>query len=102
VRKGEITTWGPAYNCKSEGDFDTKLHQFVYVSKEIQKLDLEIKTSIGRAMEGNDPELLIQIDDSKLNLEVYQQVVSKVYAVIRHKVYHKIKTKQKKSKQGLM
>ena len=102
MRKGEITTWGPAYNCKSEGDFDAKLHQFVYVSKEIQKLDLEIKTSIGRAMEGNDPELLIQIDDSKLNLEVYQQVVSKVYAVIRHKVYHKIKTKQKKSKQGLM
>ena len=70
----------------------------MYVSKEIQKLDLEIKTSIARAMEGNDPELLIQIDDSKLNLEVYQQVVSKVYAVIRHKVYHKIKTKQKKSK----
>ena len=48
-------------------------------------------------MEGNDPELLIQIDDSKLNLEVYQQIVSKVYAVIRHKVYHKIKTKSKKN-----
>lgn len=51
-------------------------------------------------MEGNDPELLIQIDDSKLNLEVYQQIVSKVYAVIRYKVYQRIKTKQKKAKQG--
>ena len=44
-------------------------------------------------MEGNDPELLIQIDDTKLNLEVYQQIVSKVYAVIRYKVYQRIKTK---------
>lgn len=71
MRKGEISTWGPAYHCKSEGDFESKLQQFVYVSKEIQKLELEIKTSIDRALDGNDPELLIQIDDSKLNLEVY-------------------------------
>jgi hypothetical protein len=64
------------------------------VSKEIQRLNLEIETSIQRAQVGGDPELLIQIDDSKLNLEVYQQIMSKLYAVIRYKIYQKIKLKQ--------
>lgn len=64
------------------------------MSKEIQRLNLEIETSIQRAQVGGDPELLIQIDDSKLNLEVYQQIMSKLYAVIRYKIYQKIKLKQ--------
>ena len=97
VKKGEIALWGPDYNCKSEGDFDTKLHQFVLVSNEIKLLDLEIKTSIARAIEGNNPDLLIQLDDVKLNLDVYQQIMSKVYAGIRYQVYQRIKTKLKNS-----
>ena len=40
-----------------------------------------------RALSGDDPELLIKIDDSKLNLEVYQQIISKIYAMIRYKIY---------------
>ena len=47
------------------------MKNFVYVSKEIQKLDLEIKTSIARAMNGEDPELIIQTSDPNLNLECY-------------------------------
>lgn len=64
------------------------------MSKEIQRLNLEIETSIQRAQVGGDPELLVQIDDSKLNLEVYQQIMCKLYAVIRYKIYQKIKLKQ--------
>ena len=100
VRKGEIATFGPTHNCRSEADFQTKLKNFVYVSKDIQKLDAELKISIAKAMDGEDPGLIIQTDDPKLNLECYQQIVSKLYAVIRHKVYQKIKNKQKRSKKG--
>jgi hypothetical protein len=67
----------------------------VYVSKDIQRLNLEIETSIQRAVTGGDPELLITIDDSKLNLEVYQQIMCKLYAVIRYKIYQKMKNKSK-------
>lgn len=87
--------WGHLYNCKSEGDFDSKLTKLKLLNREIQQLDLEINTAIGRAIEGQDPETIIQIDDPKLNLEVYQQIVSKVYAVTRYRVYQKIQTKQR-------
>ena len=41
-------------------------------------------------MHGSDPELVITLDDPKLNLDTYQQIVDKVYSVIRYKVYHQI------------
>ena len=94
VRKGVIKERGPQYNVQSESEFERKLNQFVFVSKDIQRLNLEIETSIQRAQVGGDPELLIQIDDSRLNLEVYQQIMCKLYAVIRYKIYQKIKLKQ--------
>ena len=89
--------WGMSYNCRSDSDFNSKIKNMAYVSKEIQTLDNEIKTGIAKAMQGEDPQLHIKIDDCKLNLEVYQQIVSKVYAVIRYKVYQKIKNKHRKS-----
>lgn len=98
VRKGVVRERGPQYNVFSEAEFNRKLSQFVYVSKDIQRLNLEIETSIQRATTGGDPELLITIDDSKLNLEVYQQIMCKLYAVIRYKIYQKIKLKQNKNK----
>ena len=55
----------------SESEFNRKLSQFVFVDKDIQRLNLEIETSIQRALAGGDPELLITIDDSKLNIELY-------------------------------
>lgn len=42
------------------------------LDRDIQVLDLEINTAINKAMNGNDPELVIKIDDVKLNLETYQ------------------------------
>ena len=98
VRRGVIRERGPLYNVFSEQEFNRKLSQFIYVSKDIQRLNLEIETSIQRATTGGDPELLITIDDSKLNLEVYQQIMCKLYAVIRYKIYQKIKLKQNKTK----
>ncbi len=54
-----------------------------------------------RASSGSDPELLIYIDDSKLNLEVYPQIISKIYAMIRYKVYQKTKFKRNLPKNNL-
>ena len=42
------------------------------LDKDIQGLDLQINTSINKAMNGSDPELVITLDDSKLNLDTYQ------------------------------
>ena len=41
-------------------------------------------------MDGCDPELIIQLDDNQLNLDKYQQIIHKVYSVIRFRVYHEI------------
>ena len=53
-------------------------------------LDLQINTAINKAMNGNDPEIVISLDDNKLNQDKYQQILHKVYSVIRFKVYHEI------------
>lgn len=71
MRKGVIKEHGPHYSVSNESEFDRKLRQFVFVSKDIQRLNLELESAIQRAMSGGDPELFIQIDDKKLNLEVY-------------------------------
>lgn len=68
------------------------------LDKDIQKLDMEIQTAISKAMNGNDPEMIIKIDDPKFNLEVYQQIISKVYAVTRHRVYQQIQKKIRATK----
>lgn len=44
-------------------------------------------------MDGCDPELIIQLDDNQLNLDKYQQIIHKVYSVIRFRVYHEIQKK---------
>lgn len=49
-------------------------------------------------MNGSDPELVITLEDQKLNLDTYQQIINKVYSVIRYKVYHEIQKKIRASK----
>ena len=68
------------------------------LDREIQVLDLQINTSINKALNGSDPELVISLDDSKLNLDTYQQIIHKVYSVIRYKVYHDIQKKIRANK----
>ena len=50
-------------------------------------LDLQINTAINKAMNGSDPELIITLDDPKLNLDTYQQIIHKVYSVVRFRIY---------------
>ena len=71
VRLGEINEWGPKYGSNSETEFLAKLKKYVMLDKEIQGLDLQINTSINKALNGSDPELVITLDDSKLNLDTY-------------------------------
>ena len=61
---------------------------------------MEINTAINKAMNGEDPELVITIDDVKLNLETYQQIIHKVYSVIRYRVYHDIQKKVRQRKKN--
>ena len=49
-------------------------------------------------MNGSDPEIVIQLDDTKLNLDTYQQIIHKVYSVIRYKVYGEIQRKVRAAK----
>ena len=49
-------------------------------------------------MNGSDPEIIIQLDDSKLNLDTYQQIIHKLYSVIRYRVYHEIQKKKRANK----
>ena len=42
------------------------------MDRDIQVLDLQINTAINKAMNGSDPEIVIQLDDTKLNLDTYQ------------------------------
>ena len=102
VKKGEVALWGRDYNCKSEGDFDTKLRQYSLISNDVKMLDQEIQQSIERAVEGASPELLIELDDTKLNLDVYQQIMSKVYAAIRYQVYQRLKSKEEENDRHLL
>ena len=87
VRRGEITEWGPKYGCSSEGDFLAKLKKYAILDRDIQVLDLQINTAINKAMNGSDPELIITLDDPKLNLDTYQQIIHKVYSVVRFRIY---------------
>ena len=98
IRRGQINEWGPKYGSNSEAEFLAKLKKYVMLDRDIQILDLQINTSINKAMNGSDPELVISLDDSKLNLDTYQQIIHKVYSVIRYKVYHEIQKKIRASK----
>lgn len=99
MRLGEINEWGPKYNCNSESEFLTKLKKYVMLDRDIQVLDLQINTAISKAMNGSDPEIIISLDDNKLNLDTYQQIIHKVYSVIRYRVYHEIQKKIRATKQ---
>ena len=72
VRLGEINEWGPKYQVNNEADFVAKLKKFAMVDRDIQVLNLQIDTAVDRAMDGSDPELVIQLDDNQLNLDKYQ------------------------------
>ena len=98
VRLGEIQEWGPKYGCASEAEFITKLNKYKMLDRDIQALNLQIETAINKALNGSDPELVITLDDSKLNLDTYQQIIAKVYSVIRYKVYHEIQKKVRAAK----
>ncbi len=98
VRLGEINEWGPRYNCSTEAEFLAKLNKYVKLDKDIQALDLQIQTAINKAMNGSDPEIVIELDDSQLNLDKYQQIIHKVYSVIRFKVYNDIQKKIRMNK----
>ena len=95
VRLGEINEWGSKYNITSEAQFLEKLKKYVMLDRDIQVLDLQINTAINKAMNGNDPEIVISLDDNKLNQDKYQQILHKVYSVIRFKVYHEIQKKMR-------
>ena len=71
IRRGQINEWGPKYGSNSEAEFLAKLKKYVMLDREIQVLDLQINTSINKALNGSDPELVISLDDSKLNLDTY-------------------------------
>ena len=60
------------------------------MDRDIQVLDLEINTAINKAMNGNDPEIIIALDDPNLTLDVYQQIIHKVYSVVRFRIYNEI------------
>ena len=102
VRSGQINEWGPRFNCNSESEFLSKLKKYVMLDRDIQVLDLQINTAINKAMNGSDPELVISLDDSKLNLDTYQQIIHKVYSVIRYKVYQEIQRKIRANKSTYM
>ena len=57
------------------------------------KVDTDINRSILAAMEGEEPGLVITQEDDKLTLECFQQILSKLYATLRYRVYQKIKNK---------
>ena len=57
----------------------------------MQVIDDEIKAAIERALNGNEPELHVKLEDEKLDCDSYKQIVSKIYSVIRFKLYQNIK-----------
>ena len=69
VRLGEIQEWGPKYGCASEAEFIQKLNKYKMLDRDIQALHLQIETAINKALNGSDPELVINLDDPKLVFE---------------------------------
>ena len=67
MRLGEINEWGPKYNITSEAQFTENLEKFAKLEVPIQALELQINTSISKALNGQDPEIVISLDDNKLN-----------------------------------
>ena len=67
MRLGEINEWGPKYNIHSEAQFTEKLEKYAKLEIPIQVLELQINTAINKALNGNDPEIVISLDDNKLN-----------------------------------
>jgi len=49
----------------------TKLNKYKMLDRDIQALHLQIETAINKALNGSDPELVITLDDPKLNLDTY-------------------------------
>lgn len=51
---------------------------------------------------GEDPGLEVRLEDDKLDCDSYKQIVSKIYSVIRFRLYQKIKLKISKSPHGTL
>lgn len=77
----------------SDEEFQIKVQRFTLISEEVKVLNDEINKAISLAIEGEDPQLTISLDDPKLDIESYKQIVTKVYATIRFKLYQRIKQK---------
>jgi hypothetical protein len=85
--------------CKNEEEFNGKVERLL-ISDQVKKINSEILEAIQKAMNGEDPDLQVTMDDEKLDYDSYKQIVSKVYSVIRFKLYQKIKHKLSKSISG--
>jgi hypothetical protein len=67
VRKACIAEHGVLYNYPNEKEFELKLKFLLKNNKQISILDVEIRTSIQKAIDGEDPCITIQKDDPNLS-----------------------------------
>eukprot|EP00347_Sterkiella_histriomuscorum_P000676 403374927 len=92
VRLEVIEEYGELVGCKNEEEFFSKLDK-LRVSQDVQKIDDQIIGAIEMALQGQEPDLKVELEDEKLDCECYKQIVSKLYSVIRFKLYQNIKQK---------
>ena len=92
VRQEVIQEHGSQINCQSEVEFFSKLDKLM-ISQDVQVINDEINLAIEKAINGEEPELELKFDDDKLDSDSYKQIVTKIYAVIRFRLYQKIKNK---------
>ena len=67
MRRACILEHGQLYDCLSEKEFEFKLKHLKSLNKQVCSLDNDIRTSIYKAIDGQDPGLLIIKDDEKLD-----------------------------------
>jgi len=88
VKLQVIEEHGNLIECESEIDFDTKLGKYKSMKlHHISSLIERIETSIRNACQGEECGLYLELEDRKLDQDMYQQIVSKIYSVIRYKMY---------------
>ena len=92
---------GALINCHNEAEYFSKLDKLV-IAPEVQSINDEINNAIEKSINGEEPELNLKLDDEKLDFDSYKQIVTKIYAVIRHRLYLKIKAKLKNGSLGEM
>ncbi|CDW79653.1 UNKNOWN [Stylonychia lemnae] len=95
VKQEVLLEFGSLVSCKNEDEFNAKLDK-LKIFPQVQQIDIEITEAIEKALNGIDPQLQVVLEDQKLDLESYKQIGYKIYAVIRYKLYQKLKPLQKK------